>query len=90
MPKQQASVLRYCSSLQILLFYMYYTDQEAEKAILVGVALQSEGITYEQMTEYLDELSFLADTCHFYRQRETGRNQSLHRRKPGRYGYFRR
>ena len=84
---------------------MYYTDQEAEKAILVGVALQSEGITYEQMTEYLDELSFLAetagaetvkiftqnlDTCHFYRQRETGRNQSLHRRKPGRYGYFRR
>ena len=86
---------------------MYYTDQEAEKAILVGVALQSEGITYEQMTEYLDELSFLAETagaetvkiftqnletgtCHFYRQRETGRNQSLHRRKPGRYGYFRR
>ena len=95
MPKQQASVLRYCSSLQILLFYMYYTDQEAEKAILVGVALQSEGITYEQMTEYLDELSFLAETagtgtCHFYRQRDTGRNQSLHRRKPGRYGYFRR
>ena len=63
MPKQQASVLRYCSSLQILLFYMYYTDQEAEKAILVGVALQSEGITYEQMTEYLDELSFLAETA---------------------------
>ena len=63
MPKQQASVLRYCSSLQILFFYMYYTDQEAEKAILVGVALQSEGITYEQMTEYLDELSFLAETA---------------------------
>ena len=42
---------------------MYYTDQEAEKAILVGVALQSEGITYEQMTEYLDELSFLAETA---------------------------
>ena len=63
MPKQRASVLHYCSSLQILLFYMYYTDQEAEKAILVGVALQSEGITYEQMTEYLDELSFLAETA---------------------------
>ena len=42
---------------------MYYSDQEAEKAILVGVALQSEGITYEQMTEYLDELSFLAETA---------------------------
>ena len=65
MPKQQASVLRYCSSLQILLFYMYYTDQEAEKAILVGVALQSEGITYEQN---------ISTNCHFWqRQREQKR-----------------
>ncbi len=41
----------------------YYTQKEAEKAILVGVALQDEGITYEQMTEYLDELAFLAETA---------------------------
>lgn len=42
---------------------MYNTEQEAEKAILVGVALQSEGVSYEQMSEYLDELSFLAETA---------------------------
>jgi len=41
----------------------YYTQKETEKAILVGVALQDEGITYEQMTEYLDELAFLAETA---------------------------
>ncbi|WP_251620885.1 GTPase HflX [Odoribacter lunatus] len=41
----------------------YYTKKEAEKAILVGVALQAEGISYEQMTEYLDELAFLAETA---------------------------
>lgn len=43
--------------------YMYYTGKEAEKAILVGVALQSTGVTYNQMCEYLDELSFLAETA---------------------------
>ena len=42
---------------------MFYTSKEAEKAILVGVALQSEGVSYEQMREYLDELSFLAETA---------------------------
>ncbi len=41
----------------------YYTKKEAEKAVLVGVALQDEGISYEQMTEYLDELAFLAETA---------------------------
>lgn len=41
----------------------YYTQKETEKAILVGIALQDEGITYEQMTEYLDELAFLAETA---------------------------
>lgn len=43
--------------------FMYYTGKEAEKAILVGVALQSTGVTYNQMCEYLDELSFLAETA---------------------------
>ena len=57
MPKQQASVLRYCSSLQILLFYMYYTDQEAEKAKLLAVTLLSEGNTNKQITEKLDQMS---------------------------------
>ena len=42
---------------------MFYTKQETEKAILVGVALQSLGTTYSQMSEYLDELSFLAETA---------------------------
>ena len=42
---------------------MHYTGKETEKAILVGVALQSAGINYEQMNEYLDELSFLAETA---------------------------
>ncbi len=42
---------------------MYYTKEEAEKAVLVGVALQSKGVTYDQMCEYLDELSFLAETA---------------------------
>lgn len=41
----------------------FYTAQEKEKAVLVGVALQSEGITYDRMSEYLDELSFLAETA---------------------------
>ena len=41
----------------------FYTEKEKEKAILVGVALQSEGITYDRMSEYLDELSFLAETA---------------------------
>jgi len=41
----------------------YYTKKEAEKAVLVGVALQDEGISYEQMTEYLEELAFLAETA---------------------------
>lgn len=42
---------------------MYYTGKEAEKAILVGVALQSQGEDYHQIKEYLDELSFLAETA---------------------------
>lgn len=42
---------------------MYSTGKEAEKAILVGVALQSQGVNYEQMSEYLEELSFLAETA---------------------------
>lgn len=41
----------------------FYTKKEAEKAILVGVALQSENISYETMMEYLDELAFLAETA---------------------------
>lgn len=41
----------------------FYTHQEAEKAILVGVALQEEGVSYEKMQEYLDELAFLAETA---------------------------
>ena len=42
---------------------MYITSKEAEKAVLVGVALQSRGVTNEQMREYLNELSFLAETA---------------------------
>ena len=42
---------------------MYYTGKESEKAILVGVALQSQGINHERMNEYLEELSFLAETA---------------------------
>ena len=41
----------------------FYTNKTAEKAVLVGVALQEEGVSYEQMTEYLDELAFLAETA---------------------------
>lgn len=41
----------------------FYTKKEAEKAILVGVALQSENVSYGTMMEYLDELSFLAETA---------------------------
>lgn len=41
----------------------FYTDKKKEKAILVGVALQSEGVSYNRMSEYLDELSFLAETA---------------------------
>ena len=41
----------------------FYTKKEAEKAILVGVALQSENISYDTMMEYLDELAFLAETA---------------------------
>ena len=41
----------------------FYTKKEAEKAILVGVALQSENISYNMMCEYLDELAFLAETA---------------------------
>ncbi len=42
---------------------MYYTGKEKEKAILVGVSLQSLGINHERMQEYLEELSFLAETA---------------------------
>ena len=41
----------------------FYTDKETEKAILVGVALQSENVSQERMMEYLDELAFLAETA---------------------------
>lgn len=41
----------------------FYTEKEAEKAVLVGVALQDEGISNEQMNEYLEELAFLAETA---------------------------
>lgn len=41
----------------------YYTEKETERAILVGVALQSENIDYDTMCEYLDELAFLAETA---------------------------
>lgn len=41
----------------------FYTTKESEKAVLVGVALQSEGVDYNRMCEYLDELSFLAETA---------------------------
>lgn len=41
----------------------FYTQKEAEKAILVGVALQEEGVSYEKMQEYLEELAFLAETA---------------------------
>lgn len=41
----------------------FYTEKEAERAILVGVALQDAGISYERMNEYLDELAFLAETA---------------------------
>ena len=33
---------------------MYNTGKETEKAILVGVSLQSTGVSYNQMCEYLD------------------------------------
>ena len=32
----------------------YYTKKEAEKAILVGVALQDEGISYDQMNIWMN------------------------------------
>ena len=41
----------------------FYTKKETEKAILVGVALQSENVSYGTMMEYLDELPFLAETA---------------------------
>ncbi|GHV69557.1 GTPase HflX [Bacteroidia bacterium] len=42
---------------------MFYTEKEREKAVLVGVAIQDEGVTNEKMLEYLDELAFLAETA---------------------------
>jgi len=41
----------------------FYTKKEPEKAVLVGVTLQSENINYTTMCEYLDELAFLAETA---------------------------
>lgn len=41
----------------------FYTEKESEKAVLVGATFQSEGINYNRMCEYLDELSFLAETA---------------------------
>lgn len=40
-----------------------YTEKEAEKAVLVGVAIQNNGVNYDRMSEYLDELAFLAETA---------------------------
>ena len=42
---------------------MFTTEKKAERAVLVGVALQSTGVGYNLMTEYLDELAFLAETA---------------------------
>ncbi len=39
------------------------TKKEAEKAILIGVADRSREITEELLSEYLDELDFLAETA---------------------------
>lgn len=41
----------------------FYTQKETEKAVLVGAALQSENVDNEKLTEYLDELAFLAETA---------------------------
>ncbi len=41
----------------------YYTAEEREKAVLVGVALQCNGVSVEKMQEYLEELAFLAETA---------------------------
>lgn len=41
----------------------FYTQKEAEKAILVGVAIQNDGVNYDRMSEYLEELAFLAETA---------------------------
>lgn len=41
----------------------HYTKKETEKAVLVGVALQSTQTSYDTMCEYLDELAFLAETA---------------------------
>lgn len=41
----------------------HYTHKEREKAVLVGVAQQAAGISYETLCEYLDELAFLAETA---------------------------
>lgn len=41
----------------------FYTEKEAEKAVLVGVAIQNDGVSYDRMSEYLDELAFLAETA---------------------------
>ena len=62
MPKQQASVYVIAAAFKFYFLYVLYGSGSRESDI-VGVALQSEGITYEQMTEYLDELSFLAETA---------------------------
>ncbi|MDR1755862.1 MAG: GTPase HflX [Culturomica sp.] len=41
----------------------FYTEKQAEKAVLVGVTFQQEGGSPEKTREYLDELSFLAETA---------------------------
>lgn len=42
---------------------LIYTQKETEKAVLVGVAIQNDGVSYDRMSEYLDELAFLAETA---------------------------
>ena len=41
----------------------FYTKKENEKAILVGAAISTEGVDTKKMYEYLEELSFLAETA---------------------------
>ncbi len=41
----------------------FYTKKQTEKAVLVGVAIQDEGVGPDRMNEYLDELAFLAETA---------------------------
>ena len=41
----------------------FYTKKEKEKAILIGVSISATGVDVTKMHEYLEELSFLAETA---------------------------